>query len=480
MLKDPAVGSLTEEQSSFLEIIDRNSLRLLRLIEDLLLVAKLESHTLPLSLGLLDLPDIVSQVVTELTPRARERGVELSVTTASGPRVRGDWVRLQQVVSNLVGNAISYTLPGGTVRVVADVLPETGHWSIAISDTGVGIPEDEIAHVFDAFFRATSASDAGGAERGRVAPASGWRSAGSSSTSTTGASRCRAHPASAPPSPSACRTRSPEMARILVVEDNPDIALALSALLQRNGHEVTRAGDGVEALRVAYDLHPQLVVLDIGLPKLDGWGVLSRIRELSDIPVLLLTARRPRRGQGARPARRGRRLPHQALPQRRARRPHRRAAPAGGRRDVVRLRPRARPDRALADPARGDRRRCRRLGDPARVRPAQHVPAPRGPGAHPDPDPLRGVGRPQRDRPGAGEVRRAAAAAQGRLGRRGDLTAEVGARHRLPARRTGLRLRPRTGSGWSCRTPPAGPETAPVLHPFGSRGRTRAPAQSYP
>ena len=162
MLKDPAVGSLTEEQASFLEIIDRNSLRLLRLIEDLLLVAKLESHTLPLSLGLLDLPDIVSQVVTELTPRARERGVELSVTTASGPRVRGDWVRLQQVVSNLVGNAISYTLPGGAVRVVADVLPETGHWSIAISDTGVGIPEDEIAHVFDAFFRATSASDAGG------------------------------------------------------------------------------------------------------------------------------------------------------------------------------------------------------------------------------------------------------------------------------------------------------------------------------
>ncbi|HET7821155.1 MAG TPA: response regulator transcription factor [Ornithinibacter sp.] len=80
------------------------------------------------------------------------------------------------------------------------------------------------------------------------------------------------------------------MARILVVEDNPDIALALATLLTRNGHEVTRAADGVEALRVAYDLHPQLVVLDIGLPKLDGWGVLSRIRELSDIPVLLLTA----------------------------------------------------------------------------------------------------------------------------------------------------------------------------------------------
>ena len=80
------------------------------------------------------------------------------------------------------------------------------------------------------------------------------------------------------------------MSRILVVEDDPDIALALATLLRREGHDVTRAGDGVVALRVAYEVHPQLVVLDIGLPRLDGWGVLSRIRELSDIPVLLLTA----------------------------------------------------------------------------------------------------------------------------------------------------------------------------------------------
>jgi signal transduction histidine kinase len=160
MLKDPSVGPLTPEQSGFLEIIDRNSQRLLRLIEDLLLVAKLESHTLPLSLGPVDLPDIVTQVVTELGPRARDRGVELTVSTAVGPPVHGDWVRLQQVFSNLVANAIGYTLPGGSVRVDAELLTDTHHWSVAVSDTGVGIPEDEIAHVFDAFFRASSAADA--------------------------------------------------------------------------------------------------------------------------------------------------------------------------------------------------------------------------------------------------------------------------------------------------------------------------------
>ena len=163
LLKDPAAGPLTPEQSTFLEVIDRNSQRLLRLIEDLLLVAKLESHTLPLSLGVVDLPDVVTQVVTELAPLARDRDVELTVSTASGPRLQGDWVRLQQVVSNVVGNAIGYTPPGGTVRVVAEVLPESRQWSVAVSDTGVGIPEDEIPHVFDAFFRASSAAGASGA-----------------------------------------------------------------------------------------------------------------------------------------------------------------------------------------------------------------------------------------------------------------------------------------------------------------------------
>ncbi len=162
MLKDPSMGSLTPDQATFLEIIDRNSQRLLRLIEDLLLVAKLESHTLPLSLGLVDLPDTVAQVVTELEPVARERDVELSVVTGAGPRVRGDWVRLQQVVSNLVGNAINYTLPGGTVQVAAEVLPHAREWSITVSDNGVGIPEHELPHVFDAFFRASSGAGATG------------------------------------------------------------------------------------------------------------------------------------------------------------------------------------------------------------------------------------------------------------------------------------------------------------------------------
>ena len=80
------------------------------------------------------------------------------------------------------------------------------------------------------------------------------------------------------------------MARILIVEDDEDIALVLTMLLQRNGHRVSSAPDGPTALRRAHEVRPQLIVLDIGLPGMNGWDVLSRIREVSDVPVLLVTA----------------------------------------------------------------------------------------------------------------------------------------------------------------------------------------------
>ena len=80
------------------------------------------------------------------------------------------------------------------------------------------------------------------------------------------------------------------MSRLLVVEDDPDIALALRLLLQRAGHQVAHAKDGRTGLRDAYTERPELVILDIGLPGMDGWQVLERLRDISDVPVLLLTA----------------------------------------------------------------------------------------------------------------------------------------------------------------------------------------------
>ncbi|GLZ41376.1 response regulator transcription factor [Actinokineospora sp. NBRC 105648] len=80
------------------------------------------------------------------------------------------------------------------------------------------------------------------------------------------------------------------MSTVLVVEDEPDIALALRVILERAGHQVRVAPDGREGLRALHETRPTLVLLDIGLPVLDGWAVLERIRDVSDVPVLLLTA----------------------------------------------------------------------------------------------------------------------------------------------------------------------------------------------
>jgi DNA-binding response OmpR family regulator len=80
------------------------------------------------------------------------------------------------------------------------------------------------------------------------------------------------------------------VSRLLIVEDDPDIALALRLLLTRAGHQVAHARDGRAGLRDAYTERPELVILDIGLPGMDGWQVLERLRDVSDVPVLLLTA----------------------------------------------------------------------------------------------------------------------------------------------------------------------------------------------
>src|SRR6266568_4857074 len=84
--------------------------------------------------------------------------------------------------------------------------------------------------------------------------------------------------------------RGDSVSRLLVVEDDPDITTALRLLFGSAGYEVVHAGDGRAGLREAYAAHPDLVVLDVGLPEMDGWAVLERLRDISDVPVLVLTA----------------------------------------------------------------------------------------------------------------------------------------------------------------------------------------------
>jgi signal transduction histidine kinase len=149
--------NLTGEQRGFLNVADRNADRLLRLVNDLLFVARFEAGELELRPTELDLAAVVRQSVEESGPRAAAGGVELSCEAAAVSAVQADKGRMFQLVENLVSNAIKFTPEGGEVRV--SVTPVNGVVRLEVADTGIGIALGEQERLFERFFRASTASE---------------------------------------------------------------------------------------------------------------------------------------------------------------------------------------------------------------------------------------------------------------------------------------------------------------------------------
>ena len=152
-------GGLSTDGVRFLDIIERNADRLLRLIDDVLMLNRIEAGGLPLDLTEVSLPDLAADAVRSAGPAAERSGVTLDLDTGDGPLVQADPRRLAQVLDNLVGNAVKFSEVGGLVRIrlrYAD-----GTWRIDVSDRGIGIPPDEAARLFGPFVRASNARIAG-------------------------------------------------------------------------------------------------------------------------------------------------------------------------------------------------------------------------------------------------------------------------------------------------------------------------------
>jgi signal transduction histidine kinase len=164
LLGDGGSGSLNPDQRTYLDVIDRNAIRLLRLIEDLLLLSRLESRTLQLRPAPVRLPELVRAAVTERVPAAEAAGLRLVVEAADGPELVCDETRIHQVLDNLLNNALKFTPAGGEVTVRAQ--PTATDWQLEVADTGVGIPAADLARVFSAFFRGSNTVTA----VGRAAP----------------------------------------------------------------------------------------------------------------------------------------------------------------------------------------------------------------------------------------------------------------------------------------------------------------------
>jgi PAS domain S-box-containing protein len=275
------------------DVIERQVDHLTRLIDDLLDVSRITRNKLELRKQRVELTEIISGAVESSRPLVEECGQTLTVTLPSeAVYINGDLIRLSQVFLNLLNNAAKYTERGGQIRLTAE--RHGGDVVVKVTDTGVGIPADKLPRLFEMFFQVDRSLEKsqGGLGIGlslarRLVELHGGmvevRSEGFGKGSEFIVSLpvlvenvipLSSHEPSANESAQATPAR-----RILVVDDNRDSADSLALLLRLMGNEVLTAYDGLAALEVAERLRPDVVLLDIGMPRLNGYDTCHRIRE---------------------------------------------------------------------------------------------------------------------------------------------------------------------------------------------------------
>lgn len=273
-----------------LETMERQLGQLIRLVDDLLDVSRIARDKLQLRKERVELSTVITQAVESCRPHVERAHHALQVQLPPAPiPLEADRVRLAQVFGNLLNNSCKYTRPGGNIRITA--ARHEGEVVVTVQDTGTGIPPEELGGVFDMFTQVdrTLERSHGGLGIGltlvkRLVEMHGGSVEARSEGENKGSEFvvrlpvCREQPRLLS-SPANAVRRVPQNRRILVVDDNRDSATSLAMLLKVVGNTTHVAHDGVEALAAAESLHPEVVLLDIGLPRLNGLDVCRRIRE---------------------------------------------------------------------------------------------------------------------------------------------------------------------------------------------------------
>jgi signal transduction histidine kinase/ActR/RegA family two-component response regulator len=270
-------------------IIARQSRKLSRLVDDLLEVSRVVSGKIGLRRAPLDLREVVARGVEPLEELADRAGVHIEPQLPREPVVvEGDAVRLDQVVGNLLSNAVKYTPRGGAVAVRVERAGTSA--VLRVRDTGIGIGADMLERIFDPFSQveaSVSRSEGGlglglSLVRGLVALHGGdvrARSDGPGHGSEFVVALPLAAPDRAAPEPPRPQVAAGGGARrVLVVEDQDDNREALVMLIEQLGHSVISVPDGPAAVREALSQRPDVALVDIGLPGLDGYEVARRVR----------------------------------------------------------------------------------------------------------------------------------------------------------------------------------------------------------
>lgn len=274
-------------------VIGRQIHQLRRLVDDLLDVARIMNGRMALSLGWVDLRDVIGQAIERAQPLIDLRQHVVMYSPPAEPcMVEGDLVRLVQVIANLLDNAAKYTPPGGSIDVRLAIGADGAE--IRIADNGRGIAVDNLESLFDLFVQGERTSDRaeGGLGLGlalvrRLVVMHGGSVHASSDGLGHGSVFCVRLPAAKAGEHQAAKVAhekdplDPQLAlHVLVVDDNEDAAVATAILLGLWGCTTSIAKDGVDALEQIQREDPDVVLLDIGLPRLDGYGVLREAQKL--------------------------------------------------------------------------------------------------------------------------------------------------------------------------------------------------------
>ncbi len=272
-----------------LEVVDRQIQKMTRLVDDLLDVARITGNTLVLRREPVDVSEVLRLAVQTCRPLIEASGQQFTLTLPHEPVfLDGDLIRLAQAVSNLLSNSSKYTERGGRITLAAE--GRNGEVTITVNDTGIGIPAAILPSIFEIFTPARRSPEQPTASLGvglslvkrLVEMHHGTIEASSAGTGQGSQFVIRLPAVAEAPEVTAGiggTTPGPAVSlRVLIVDDNLDAADSLALLLQLKGHETRTAHDGVEALRVAEEFHPEVTVLDLGLPKMDGYEVAGLIR----------------------------------------------------------------------------------------------------------------------------------------------------------------------------------------------------------
>ncbi len=272
------------------EIIERQTGQLSRLIDDLLDVSRITSGKIRLQVQRVDAAVALRQAIEQVEPLIETRKHTLvSDFQGSGLELMADPTRLEQMVVNLLTNAAKYTQDGGSIRLRA--AREANDFVISVQDNGCGIPHEQISEMFELFSqgdRSLARSEGGLGIGLTIVKSLAEMHGGSVTTRSDGPGRGStftlrlpaAHQLSQDVVTSETTSHAGhEDARVLVVEDNQDTASSMAAFLRLSGHRVEVAGDGYAAIKAARNLKPDYVLLDIGLPGLDGYEVARRLRQ---------------------------------------------------------------------------------------------------------------------------------------------------------------------------------------------------------